>query len=71
MGGREELMDEHTLEWRRSPYCHSSDSVEIAMTVSHVYMRSAASPDGPWLRFSLDEWNAFVRSVKDAGQPLN
>lgn len=64
-------MDEHTLEWRRSPYCHSSNSVEIAMTFDQVYMRSAAAPDGPWLRFSLDEWNAFVRSVKEAGQPLN
>jgi hypothetical protein len=41
------------------------------MTADYVYMRSAASPDGPWLRFNHDEWNAFVRSVKEAGQPLN
>jgi len=53
------------LDWRRSPYGDSADGVEVAITDSQIYLRSSASPEGPWLTFSRAEWAAFLRGLKE------
>lgn len=59
-----------TPYWRRSSYCGDSACVEVAMTpdangVAHaIGVRDAKRVDSPVLRFTRDEWCAFIAGVK-------
>jgi Domain of unknown function (DUF397) len=59
------------LIWAKSSYSGSEGGqcVEVAALPngSHA-VRDSKDPDGPVLRFTADEWRAFVRGVK-AGEP--
>lgn len=68
------------MEWIKSSYCSGGDCVELAWQKSsfssggycvetaphdgHVLMRDSKDPDGPWLRFTREEFAAFVKGVK-------
>lgn len=54
-------------DWRRSSHCADSACIEVAFTGDAVLMRDAKRPDGPILRFSVDDWRAFVDGVTDGG----
>jgi len=61
------------LTWVKSTYSTSqgSECVEVApLADGGRAVRDSKDPDGPVLRFTADEWRAFVRSVK-AGQSGN
>lgn len=52
-------------DWRRSKRCDSGTCVEVATFNDEVLVRDSKDPDGPVLRFTPTEWEAFVRGVED------
>jgi hypothetical protein len=53
--------------FRRSSFCGSAGCVEVAaQPTGDVFIRDAKdnTPDAPVLRFSSDEWTAFVAGVQ-------
>jgi Domain of unknown function (DUF397) len=51
-------------DWCRSSYCPTdTQCVEVAVDGPDVLVRDSKNPAGPVLRFSLDEWQVFVRGV--------
>ena len=52
------------LEWKRSSYCDGGTCVEVATVGDHTLIRDSKDPDGPMLRFTAAEWDAFVSGVK-------
>jgi Domain of unknown function (DUF397) len=60
------------VNFRKSSYsAQQGECVEVAsLPDGGRAVRDSKDPDGPVLRFSADEWSAFVRRVK-AGKPGN
>jgi Domain of unknown function (DUF397) len=58
--------------WRKSTASDAGSCVEVSMTSESVLMRHSQSPHGPVLKFSLEEWEAFLTGVHngefDTGQ---
>lgn len=51
------------LTWQT--YCGNGACIEIASGSSGaIFIRDSKDPDGPKLRFSRDEWDAFATGVK-------
>lgn len=52
--------------WRKSTRCSAEDSqcVEVAITDQVVAVRDSKDPFSPVLRFTFEEWEAFVSDVK-------
>jgi Domain of unknown function (DUF397). len=55
------------LVWRKSSYSAQESCLQVAAKweVGHVLIRDSKDPDGPTLRFTHDEWNAFLKGVED------
>lgn len=53
------------LDWRRSTRCDTSACVEVAITGQGVALRDSKDPHSPILRFSRQEWEAFVAGVNN------
>jgi hypothetical protein len=53
--------------WQRSHACLEANCVEINVDTGEVLVRDSKDPEGPVLRFTTDEWAAFVEGVT-AGQ---
>ena len=58
--------DEIVTPWAKSSYSNSgANCVEVACTsLGHVAVRHSKGPRGPQLRFTLDEWTAFVSGIR-------
>jgi hypothetical protein len=56
---------EDGLNWTRSSHCADSACVEVASCDDEVLVRSSKHAGGPVLRFTVDEWAAFVAGVRD------
>lgn len=52
------------LHWRTSQFCDSSACVQVAPASDEIALRDSKNPDGPILRFSRDEWTAFVAGAR-------
>jgi hypothetical protein len=52
------------IGWRKGRRCDTGQCVEAASVGDSIAVRDSKDPDGPMLRFSRDEWNAFVASVR-------
>jgi hypothetical protein len=50
-------------EWFKSTYCTQNGCVEVAL--GGVTVRDSKNPDGPALRFTRAEWDAFLAGVRD------
>jgi hypothetical protein len=50
--------------------CDSGSCIEVAKSDEMILIRDSKDPDGPVLRFSQDEWNAFVLGVRQGDLPL-
>jgi hypothetical protein len=51
--------------WRRSSHSESGNCVEVAYEPDGtVLVRDSKDPDGPVLRFSEDEWAAFLKDFR-------
>ncbi|HEY3261084.1 MAG TPA: DUF397 domain-containing protein [Pseudonocardiaceae bacterium] len=59
------IRDRH--DWYRSSYCTGAAAtcVEVAMDEMNVLVRDSKNPNGPVLRFSHEEWQAFLHGVLD------
>jgi hypothetical protein len=59
------LIETQPPSWQRSRYCESNTCVEAAVIGSDIAVRDSKDPGGPILRFSHDEWTAFIAGVRD------
>lgn len=50
------------LNWKKSSKTISGDCVEVALTENQefVWTRNSNDPDGPWVRYTIREWRAFI-----------
>lgn len=54
-----------TYEWRKSSYTGGEGNcVEVAKLPDGVAVRDSKDPDGLVLRFTADEWRAFLARVR-------
>lgn len=55
----------NNVSWRKSPASATEGCVEVAFVDSDVILvRSSRDPDGPMLRFTRAEWDAFLAGVR-------
>ena len=53
------------LVWQRARRCESAACIEVAQDGDDILMRNGKIPDGPILRFTRAEWDAFEGGVRD------
>lgn len=53
-----------TRKWRKSSESNA-DCVEVRAVDDAVEVRHSKDPDGPVLRYSRAEWDAFLRGAKN------
>lgn len=58
-------MDLAGAAWRKSTRSGSSGCVEIAFLDGQIAVRDSKDRDGPVLRFTHHEWEAFLGGVRD------
>jgi len=51
--------------WRRSSRCEAGTCVEARRVGDVIEVRDAKDPDGPVLRYTVEEWEAFRLGVLD------
>ncbi len=52
-----------TVPWRTSSFCATAACVEVSKTDDTYLLRDSKDRDGAILRFTQDEWDAFVAGV--------
>ena len=59
-------MNDNLPAWRRSSRCSgaASSCVEVAMGDDFVTIRDSKVAGSPVLRFTVEEWRAFVHGVR-------
>jgi hypothetical protein len=58
-------MNEITAIWRKSSYSGSSgDCVEVTQLSGGAAVRDSKDQPGPALKFTADEWRAFISDIK-------
>jgi Domain of unknown function (DUF397) len=60
-------LDKLVPAFRKSSFSAAGNPacVEVGFTVTEVHLRDSKDPDGPVLRFTPQEWEAFIAGVKD------
>ncbi|WP_155386441.1 DUF397 domain-containing protein [Catellatospora paridis] len=53
-----------SVSWRRSTRCESGACVEVAQLGPDVGLRDSKDPQGPVLRFSRQEFAAFIAGLR-------
>jgi hypothetical protein len=53
----------HLTDWRKSSFCGNAACVEVAKAGDDFYVRDSKDAESPVLRFTRDEWAAFVAGV--------
>ncbi len=56
-------MSDFAVSWVKSSFCSDTACVEAATFDGDVVMRDGKHRDQPFLRFSRDEWHAFLDAV--------
>lgn len=51
--------------WRKSTFSGLNGCVEIAVLEGEIAVRDSKDHNGPVLRFTPAEWDAFLRAAKD------
>jgi uncharacterized protein DUF397 len=51
--------------WQKSSYSGANGCVEVAMAADGVGLRDTKDREGPVLRFSPEEWDAFIAGVRN------
>jgi len=56
------------LQWRKSSYSsNEGECVEVAsLPDSGIAVRDSKGPGGAMLKFTAEEWNAFIGRIKSA-----
>jgi hypothetical protein len=53
------------MNWKKPSYSTAQGNcVEVSQLRDGIIVRDSKNPSGPVLRFSADDWQAFVASVK-------
>ena len=52
------------IRWHKSNRCDTNACVEVAVFEDEVLVRDSKDPRGPILRFSREEWEAFLSGVR-------
>jgi len=66
-----------SLSWLKSTASidDTGDCVEVASTDNHVWVRNSRNSNGPVLRFTLNEWRAFLVRIRsgqfDCSEPTD
>jgi hypothetical protein len=55
------------VSWRKSPLCGNTNCVEVARQGDLYAVRDSKDPDGPVLRFTASEWDAFKAGIRADG----
>ena len=50
--------------WRKSSFCASGECVEVAQRDGLIVVRNSMEPRRRMVRYTPQEWQAFVRGVK-------
>ena len=53
-----------TTGWLKSSACNEADCVEVRSQMGSVEMRASQAPEGPVLRFTSAQWNAFLEQIR-------
>jgi hypothetical protein len=54
------------LSWRKASFSTADGQcVEVARAQDLIAIRDSKNPDGPMLRFTMDQWKKFLAVVKD------
>jgi hypothetical protein len=61
--GRIEVTTLDNVDWRKSSFCGNSACVEVATDGGEFLVRDSKSADSPVLKFTREEWAAFVAGV--------
>ena len=48
------------LTFKKSTFCGNGSCVEVATAGSEFFVRNSKDPEGPVLRFTSAEWQAFL-----------
>lgn len=51
-------------DWRTSSFCSTGACIQVAGSGEHVAVRDSKSHEGPSLRFTREEFSAFIRGAK-------
>jgi len=51
-------------DWRISSFCSKNTCVAMRSDLDVIEIRDTKSPDIPPLRFTRDEWEAFLKGVR-------
>ena len=52
--------------WLRASYCQNGECAEVAIGDGTVLVRDSKDPDGPQLKFTRAEWQAFTSELQAA-----
>lgn len=52
------------MEWIKSSFCDSASCVEVSFDDDEVLVSDSKNAFGPVLRFTHQEWDAFVAGAK-------
>lgn len=53
------------LIWRKSTASVTGNCVEVAFTEAAVLIRNSRQPSGPFVSFTIPEWNAFLAGARN------
>jgi hypothetical protein len=56
--------------WFKSSYSGGNGCVEVAFLEADIAVRDSKDPGGPVLRFTPDEWKAFLAGARDGAFDL-
>jgi Domain of unknown function (DUF397) len=58
------MRDRAALTWRKSSWSGANGCVEVAFVDGGVALRDSKDPEGPVLRFTSHEWEAFLAGIR-------
>jgi hypothetical protein len=53
------------VAWAESQDCDTGACVQVRLDDGEIWVRDSKDPDGPVLKFTGPEWDAFIVGVKD------
>jgi hypothetical protein len=59
-----DVVAQTTMRWQKSSFCADGACIEVAFDGDDVAIRDGKNRSADALRFTRDEWKAFVRGIK-------
>jgi hypothetical protein len=57
-------MDWAELTWRKSSWSAAQNCVSVAMGNNAVFVRDSKDPNGPFLKLTSGQWDAFLKNIR-------